>query len=63
MLRVAMLPKIAITAVICNDIIIALSCKDSPYSITERWVPELITVFRRQPAGDVNHKPGGIGCH
>ena len=33
--------------------------KDSPYSITERRVPELITVFGSQPADDVSHKPGG----
>ena len=33
--------------------------KDSPYSITERMVPELILVFGRQPAGDVSHKPDG----
>jgi len=31
--------------------------KGSPYSITKRRVPELIPVL--QPAGDVNHKPGG----
>ena len=31
--------------------------KGSPYSITERRVPELITVLGSQPAGDVNHKP------
>ena len=31
----------------------------SPYSITERKVPELIPVLGSQPAGDVNHKPGG----
>jgi len=30
-----------------------------PYSITERRVPELIPVLCSQPAGDVNHKPGG----
>ena len=37
-------------------------CKDqgSPYSITERMVPELIPVLGSQPAGDLNHKPG---CH
>ena len=29
--------------------------KGSPYSITERRVPELGS----QPAGDVSHKPGG----
>ena len=37
--------------------------KGSPYSITERRVPELIPVLGSQPAGDVSHKPGGIGCH
>ena len=31
----------------------------SPYSITERRVPELIPVLGGQPAGDVNHKPDG----
>ena len=31
----------------------------SPYSITERSVPELIPVLGSQPAGDVSHKPGG----
>ena len=33
--------------------------KDSPYSITERRVAELIPVLGSQPAGDVSHKPGG----
>ena len=32
--------------------------KGSPYSIAERWVPELIPVLGSQPAGDVSHKPG-----
>ena len=36
-----------------------MSGKGSPYSITERRVPELIPVLGSQPAGDVNHKPGG----
>jgi len=36
--------------------------KGSPYSITERRVPGLIAVLGSQPAGDVSHKPGGIGC-
>ena len=39
-----------------------LQCKKgkrSPYSITERRVPELIPVLGSQPAGDVSHKPGG----
>ena len=31
----------------------------SPYSITERMVPELIPVLGSQPAGNVNHKPDG----
>jgi len=33
--------------------------KGSPYSITDRRVPELISVLGSQPAGDVSHKPGG----
>jgi len=33
--------------------------KGSPYTITERRVPELIPVLGSQPAVDVNHKPGG----
>jgi len=33
--------------------------KGSPYSITERKVPELIPVLGSQPAGDVSHKPDG----
>jgi len=33
--------------------------KGSPYSITERRVPELIPVLGRQPAGDVSHNTGG----
>jgi len=38
-----------------------LACvkKCSPYSITERRVPELIPVLGSQPAGDVSHQPGG----
>jgi len=36
-----------------------VSHKGSPYSITQRRVPELIPVHGNQPAGDVNHKPGG----
>jgi len=32
--------------------------KSSPYSITERRIPELIPVLSSQPAGDVSHKPG-----
>jgi len=33
--------------------------KGSPYSITERRVPELIPVLGSQRTGDVSHKPGG----
>jgi len=33
--------------------------KGSPYSITERRVPEVILVLCSQLAGDVSHKPGG----
>jgi len=33
--------------------------KGSPYSITERRVPELIPVLGSQPAGNVSHKLGG----
>ena len=33
--------------------------KGSPYSITERRVPQMIPVLGSQPAGDVNHKPDG----
>ena len=33
--------------------------KGSPYSITERRVPELLPVLGSKPAGDVSHKPGG----
>ena len=35
--------------------------KGSPYSITQRRVPEPIPVLgsQRQPEGNVSHKPGG----
>ena len=37
-----------------------LKGEGSPYSITERKVPELIIpVLGSQPAGQVSHKPGG----
>ena len=39
--------------------IMKTASKGSPYSITERRVPELIPVLGRQSAGDVSHKPGG----
>ena len=34
--------------------------KGSPYSTTERRVPELIPVLCSQPAGDVSRKPGAV---
>ena len=34
--------------------------KGSPYSITERCVPEMIPVLGSQPAGDVNP---AVSCH
>jgi len=37
----------------------ALAKKGSPYLIAECRVTELIPVLGSQPAGDVNHKPGG----
>ena len=38
----------------------AFKCKKgSPYSITERRVPELMPILGSQPAGDVSYKPGG----
>jgi len=40
-------------------LVLPLNGKGSPYSITERRVPELIPVLGSQPAGDVSHKPGG----
>jgi len=36
-----------------------VKCKGSPYSITERRIPEPIPVLGSQPEYDVNHKPGG----
>jgi len=41
------------------DVFINKKGKASPYSITERRVPELIPVLGSQPAGNVSHKPGG----
>jgi len=42
-----------------SSILLDTTKKDSPYSITERRVPELIPVLGSQPACDVSHKPGG----
>ena len=41
------------------EMLITKKGKGSPYSITERRVPELIPVLSSQPAGDMSHKPGG----
>jgi len=43
----------------CPPVCACVERKGSPYSFTERRVPELIPVFGSQPAGDVSHKPGG----
>ena len=48
--------------VACDGVITAariqsINKKRSPYSITQRRVPELIPVLGSQPAGDVSHKP------
>jgi len=40
----------------CSAQFIVNKGKVSPYSITERRVPELIPVLGSQPAGDVNHE-------
>jgi len=37
----------------------SITGKGSPYSITERKIPELIPVLGSQPTGDMSHKPGG----
>jgi len=42
--------------------IFTIEGKGSPYSITERRVPELIPVLCSQPAGDTCHPPS-VGCH
>jgi len=45
---------------VTTDWRLLLRLKGSPYSITERRVPELIpAVLGSMPAGDVSHKPGG----
>ena len=38
---------------------VSKKAKGSPYSITERGVPEPIPVLGSQPAGDASHKPDG----
>jgi len=38
---------------------VAKKSKGSPYSYAEHTIPELIPVLGSQPAGDMNHKPGG----
>jgi len=42
-----------------SEVFIANIGKGSPYSITERRLPELIPVPGSQPARDVSHKRGG----
>ena len=41
------------------SLVVVKKSKGSPYSSTERRVPELIPVLCSQPAGDMSHKPGG----
>ena len=48
-----------LTLVLTSVHISRKKCKGSPYSITERKVPELIPVLDSQPAGDVSHKLDG----
>jgi len=40
-------------------LVVSSSKKGQVYSITERMVPELISVLCSHSAGDVSHKPGG----
>ena len=47
------------SSIIKNYAIVQGQLKGSPYSITERRIPELISVLGSQPARDVSHKPGG----
>ena len=53
--------SVRLIAITCNTPLQLSSKKGkgSPYSITERRVPELIPVLGSHPTGDVSHKPGG----
>jgi len=42
-----------------ENFMLKIVIKGSPYSITERRVPELSPILGSQPAGDVSHKPDG----
>jgi len=42
-----------------SSVTVKVKGRGSPYSITERRVPELIPVLGSQPAGDASHKPDG----
>jgi len=53
------IPTITAKLTLLDFGILSKKGKDSPYSITECTVPELIPVLGSQPAGDVSHKPGG----
>jgi len=52
-------PSVPVYEISYDYLTIKSKGKASPYSITKRWVPELIPVLCSQPAGDVSHKPGG----
>jgi len=53
------LPACKWLAPFAADVFLIVKGKGSPYSITERGVPQLIPVLGSQPAGNVSHKPGG----
>ena len=52
-------PASACCIALAHRCCVAVIKKASPYSITQRRIPELIPVLGSQHAGDVSHKPGG----
>ena len=57
--EVAQLPSSLSLVLTFRNIWQRIKGKNSPYSITERRVPELILVLGSQHAGDVSHKLDG----
>jgi len=57
--EVAQLPSSLSLVLTFRNIWQRVKGKNSPYSITERRVPELILVLGSQHAGDVSHKLDG----
>ena len=51
--------SVAYVVVMVNNFSGTIKSKDSPYTTTERRVPELIPVLSSQSTGDVSHKPSG----